>query len=133
MGGDTPPASGAKQSFRIAAQFFGDGFITALPDGIVFTNDIEAQGVLMAFYRMGIVPGRDIRIASHTNAGSSALLAWHDQITRLEYDPAQLVALLFETLESLMSGEEPAWLAQGVRVPEWQFVMEPSLIPAPPD
>jgi DNA-binding LacI/PurR family transcriptional regulator len=72
------------------------------PDGILLVDDILAQGVLVALTRQGIVPGRDVTIATYANAGSPALLGWQDQVIRIEYDLGSLVEMLFETLEDLM-------------------------------
>ena len=86
--------------------------------------------MLTAFYRLGIIPGKNIRVASHSNADSPTLLAWHDQITRLEFDLADLVTLLFETLDARMNNEEPDWVLRGngERVPEWRYSFTPRLI-----
>ena len=80
---------------------------SARPDGIVSTDDMLTQGALMALGRLGDDAKTGIRIATQTNRGSPALLGWEDRLTRLEFDPAEIVATMFETLEALMGGEVP--------------------------
>ncbi len=98
------------------------------PIGIVSPNDMHTQAALMALYRIGLRPNRDIKIATHSNAGSTALLAWHPEIIRVEFDPAEIVRYLFETLDAMMNNEAPRWLSRAVRTPEWMYLVEPSLI-----
>lgn len=125
-------ASFGQYSFNLALQRFGVASLR--PDGIVFVNDVHAQAVLMAFYRLGITVGKEVRVATHSNAGSPTLLAWHEQITRLEYDLSDLVTLLFETLDARMNGEEADWVlrGEGERVPEWRYSFTPKrIVPQP--
>ena len=107
-----------------------------LPDGLVCTDDMLAQGALMALERYGLRVGRDIQLATQANQGSPALLAWEDRVTRLEFDPAEIVATLFEALEALMRGETPAGVMPVApnpeyphyRPPEQQLLIRPRLI-----
>ncbi|MBC8140643.1 MAG: LacI family DNA-binding transcriptional regulator [Armatimonadetes bacterium] len=123
--GESDSASGYAAGFDLALRIFGG---ENPPDSFVCANDMQAQSVLMALYRLGLRPGKDVRVATHTNAGSSALLAWHPDIIRMENNPAELVRYLFETLDALMNGQTPQWLPQGERVPEWRYQINPVLL-----
>ena len=98
------------------------------PDAVLFVNDMQAQSVLMAMHRLGLRAPRDIQIATQSNAGSNVLLAWHPEITRMEYDPAEIVRYLFETLDALMNGDTPEWLPRALRSPEYMCQVDPVLI-----
>lgn len=75
----------------------------ARPDGIVSVDDMMTQGVLMAMQHLGVRVGQDVQVATHANKGSSVLRAWHDDLYRIEYDLAEVVRLMFETLDLLMT------------------------------
>ncbi len=77
------------------------------PDGIISTDDMMTQGILMAMGRQGLRVGEDIHIATHANRDLPALLGWETEITRIEFDPAEIVARMFEALEALLRGETP--------------------------
>lgn len=77
------------------------------PDGLVILDDMMTRGALTALALRGIVPGRDVRIASHANLGSQALFGYEKSLALLEFDPAQVAAAMFETLETLMGGQTP--------------------------
>jgi DNA-binding LacI/PurR family transcriptional regulator len=78
------------------------------PDGIIVTNDLMAQGVLMTLPKLGVVLNKDVVIATHANRGSAVLHGYEDEIIRMEYDPAEIVEVLFEMLETQMEGESVA-------------------------
>jgi len=126
------------QGFEWAMQWFGaDSEPATRPDGVISTDDMLAQGILMALHRLGITPGRGVQIATHSNRDSPVLLGWQDQIFRIEYDPGEIVQLLFETLEILMSGgkpeerlaHRPTEYINGYFGPEYMFKASPTLIP----
>ena len=77
------------------------------PDGLVLTNDVFARGVLVGLQHLGVRIGEEIHVVSHANAGSTLLLGYEDQISRLEFDPAVISGQLFSLLEALMSGQQP--------------------------
>jgi DNA-binding LacI/PurR family transcriptional regulator len=91
-----------KQGYQTAFEVFDTG--EEWPDGVLITEDIMAHGALLALAKLGIRPGRDMLIASHSNRGTSVLLGSEEDIIRLEFDPAEIVQNLFEMLEILMSG-----------------------------
>jgi DNA-binding LacI/PurR family transcriptional regulator len=65
------------------------------------------RGALVALSKMGLRAGADIKVATHTNKGSTALHGYEEELTFIEIDPAQIVAALFSMLEMLMHGEAP--------------------------
>jgi DNA-binding LacI/PurR family transcriptional regulator/DNA-binding transcriptional ArsR family regulator len=116
-----------------AATISGQGFAAMeqvlrserLPDGLICTDDMLAQGALMALERHGRRVGEDIHVATQANRGSPALLAWEDRITRLEFDPAEIVATMFEALGALMRGETPTGVMPAAPNPEYPHYHPP--------
>jgi DNA-binding LacI/PurR family transcriptional regulator len=97
------------------------------PDGIVSTDDMLTQGALMALDRLGVAVGRDVRVTTHANLGSPTLLGWQDRLTRIEYDPGEVVSALFDVLAALLRGGEgldrlPLVQAENLGVPAKEFV-----------
>lgn len=66
-----------------------------------------ARGALVALSKLGLRPGIEIQIATHTNKGSTALHGYEDDLYFIEIDPAQIVSALFSMLETLMNGQSP--------------------------
>jgi DNA-binding LacI/PurR family transcriptional regulator len=91
----------------------------AKPDGIVLTNDLMAQGVLIALGQMGIKVGRDVHIATLDNRGSPVLHPFFHSISRLEYDLPAFIELLFDKLER--QTKEPLTTSE-------QLLVKPQLI-----
>ncbi len=77
------------------------------PDGLVILDDMMTRGALTALAQLGIRPGLDVKIASHTNVGSQTLFGYEKSLVLLEFDPAQVAAAMFEMLETLMADETP--------------------------
>jgi DNA-binding LacI/PurR family transcriptional regulator len=78
------------------------------PDGLVISDDMMTRGVLKVFRELKIVPGKDVKIATHANRGSNVLAGHEAEITLIEIDPAEIVQAMFDTLETLMEGRKPA-------------------------
>jgi DNA-binding LacI/PurR family transcriptional regulator len=97
------------------------------PDAILSTDDMVTQGVLMAFQRRGVRVGADVRVATHANAGSPALLGWLPSLTRMEFDPGLLARVLFDTLTTLLDGGTPDTVSYP-DVPEKFVTLYPRLI-----
>jgi DNA-binding LacI/PurR family transcriptional regulator len=55
---------------------------------------------------LNIKPGTDIKIATHANKGSTALLGYEDDLTCVEVDVAELVDALYKMLEARMDGRK---------------------------
>ena len=100
-----PTQSRQEQGFQLAQATF-DG-AEPPPDGILCHDDTMTFGALAHLRKQGIEVGRDVKIATHANAGSTILMGYEDQLTRLEYDPAELVEIMFRLLENWMRGEKP--------------------------
>ena len=108
VGGGMHSLSHQEQGYHAAMEAFGPHTDRAdWPDGVFVADDMVTQGLLTALQRLHIRVGEDVQIATHTNAGSPALLGWEDKITRLEVDPSELVARMFDSLEALMHGGTP--------------------------
>lgn len=77
------------------------------PDGLVILDDMMTRGALTAISQLGIVPGRDVQIASHTNIGSQVLFGYEKSLVFLEIDPSKVAEAMFGMLETLMRDESP--------------------------
>ena len=95
-----------KHGYDLANESF-KGSKASHPDGILSLDDILTTGILSGLRPLEIVPGRDVSIVTQSNAGSPVLLGWEDQLTRLEVDPSEIVATLFDVLEGIMKGAPP--------------------------
>ncbi len=104
-------------------------------DGILSMDDMISQGGLMAMQRIGVPIGEQVRMATYANRYSPALLAWEDQITRMEIDLVELVGIILETLDALIEGNVERRLsfdpAEGNdrSIPERYRRVHPRLIP----
>lgn len=108
-GGGMHTLSHQEQGYHAAMEAFGSHTNPSdWPDAIFSADDMATQGLLTALQRLGIQAGEDIKIATHSNTGSPALLGWEDRLTRLEVDPAEIVAGMFDTVEDLLRGKVPA-------------------------
>ena len=81
--------------------------VTNTPDGLVILDDMMARGALVALSKRGQRPGSDVKIATHVNAGSTALHGYEDDLSLIEVNPAHIVSAMFSMLETLMAGEIP--------------------------
>ncbi len=77
------------------------------PDGLVILDDMMTRGALTALAQLGIRPGHDVQIASHTNVGSQTLFGYEKSLVLLDIDPSQVAEAMFEMLEILMAGDTP--------------------------
>ncbi len=75
------------------------------PDGLFLSNDILTRDVMPALQKFGVVPNRDIVIASHANTDSPVLRAYEDDLTLIEYNSGEIVQTMFDQLETLLRGE----------------------------
>ena len=107
------------------------------PDGIVSVDDMLTQGLLMAQAANPFAGQQAIRVATQANHGSPTLLGWQKALTRIEFDPADIIAAMFDALESLLRGEEPAsaqslpadLLLPDYHPPEREIPIYPRLVP----
>jgi hypothetical protein len=103
-GADGSPVQSSEtfQGIQVAQDVFNGR--CAAPDGIVITNGLMAQGGLMTLSRLGVVMNKDVLVATHANRGSAVLRSYENEIIRMEYDPAEIVQVLFDRLEAQMAG-----------------------------
>jgi DNA-binding LacI/PurR family transcriptional regulator len=73
-------------------------------DGVVINDDMMTLGVLAAAKKSGLAVGSDLKIATHANKGSLALIEHERVLTLLEFDLNEFVEAMFGMLESLMAG-----------------------------
>lgn len=95
-----------EQGYRTAYEVFGRQD-SPQADGIVITDDMMAHGALVALQNLGVRLGEDLRVATHANRGSDVLIGRADDITLIQVDPTEVVQAMFDTLETLMSGQVP--------------------------
>lgn len=100
-------ASNQEQGLDAANAVFDPKNRANWPDGIVILDDMMTRGALTAMSQLGVVPGRDVQIASHTNKGSQTLFGYDKSLIFLEIDPSQVAEAMFEMLETLMSDATP--------------------------
>ena len=89
--------------------------VAGRPDGVLINDDMLARGALVAARVLGLTLGRDLHIATHANKGSPVLYGHEDELIRLVADPDEIVRAMFEVLEPLMAGAEPATESVAVR------------------
>lgn len=100
----------SEQGNQAAHAFFGpQSSAQRRPDGILCSDDMLMQGALMALSRWNIGIGSELQIATHTNTGSPALMAWHDVVIRLDHDANEYAEALFGTMEELLNGTPLTW------------------------
>jgi DNA-binding LacI/PurR family transcriptional regulator len=93
-----------EQGYRIASEVFCKG--NRWPDGVLIDDDLMTYGALMALRKCGVTPGKDVQMISHANRGSTVLMG-HDDLTQIEFDPAEVVACMFDLLEAQIDGQKP--------------------------
>lgn len=60
---------------------------------------------MTALQKRGIVPNRDVVIASHANSNSPVLRAYEEDLTLIEYNSGEIVQAMFDHLDTLLRGE----------------------------
>jgi len=125
--------------YEAALQSFGRGRAESeRPDGVLILNDMYAQGFLAGLNELGLRPGADVKIATHSNAGSTALLGYHHMISRIEFSTQQLAFALAEAILSASEGGRPlrygwdrAVVVHGQNGDSENLAMRPTLYPLP--
>lgn len=96
-----------EQGFNAILSMYGSGAsLSDGPTGLVSTDDMMTRGALVAMQKLNIRPGQDVKIATHSNRGSSVLQGYESELTRLEIDPNAIVRAMFAFLKSLLEGED---------------------------
>jgi hypothetical protein len=113
-GGGKPTVSVSDNRFELAQRAFQDAvsiFQTKdperCPDGVVLLDDMYTQGFLHGLAASGREVGKDVWVATHSNAGSPALVGFEDRIVRLEYDPKRIVETLLYAARCVVRGVNP--------------------------
>jgi len=97
-----------EQGYRAVNDVFGSGQATQdTPDGLIIMDDMMTRGAVVAFQKLRLHPGTDIKIATHTNRGASILQGYEGDLTFIEIDPAEIVQAMFGMIETLMVGGTP--------------------------
>lgn len=109
-----------EQGYQTALEVFGAPRET-WPEGLFIDDDLMTAGALAALHRLGVVPGRDVAIASIANRESPILLGHEAELFLIEYDPREFVEAMFSRLEDLMDGKP---------TPEGAISIVPRLHPA---
>jgi DNA-binding LacI/PurR family transcriptional regulator/ribosomal protein S25 len=104
--GDRIAATNKQQGYELAARTFGPDADLPVPDGIVSGDDMLTTGILAYLRPHGRSKGDRLPIVTHANRGSTALLGWEDDLTLLEYDPAEMVDGLFAMLHEQIAARE---------------------------
>jgi DNA-binding LacI/PurR family transcriptional regulator len=99
--GDAPEESG----YTAVKELFAEGGSANPCDGIIFIDDVMAKGGCDALVELGVSIGDEVKVATHLNKGSTILLRYEREITRLEIDCEEMVGAAFELMEKLISGE----------------------------
>ena len=92
-----------EQGFHLASEIFSAPRPT-WPDGILSGDDMMTHGMLLAAEKMGVRIGKDIQVVSHANRNSNVLMGREHLLTRIEFDPAEIVGTMFDILETVMDG-----------------------------
>ncbi|GCE14765.1 GntR family transcriptional regulator [Tengunoibacter tsumagoiensis] len=98
-----------QQGYQYVMEIFGNKNHPQ-PDGLFIDNDMITSGALAAFQRLGIHPGEELCIVTQTNTGSPILFGYEDELSRVEFDPAELVHEMFAMLDILLQPERPETL-----------------------
>jgi hypothetical protein len=75
------------------------------PESLLVVDDVICRGVLRAALHLGIDIPRQLRLVTFANRGVD--LPYHKPVTRVEYDPAELVREAVDMMEVLQRGKEP--------------------------
>jgi DNA-binding LacI/PurR family transcriptional regulator len=93
-----------EQGYRIALEVFSADR-SQWPDGLLIDDDLMTSGVMLGLQKLNVKVGIDVQITSHANRGSTVLMG-HDNLTLLEFDPADVVATMFDELEKQIDGQK---------------------------
>ena len=75
------------------------------PQGIVVTDDFMTRGCIFAAAKLGVRIGKDIKIASHANQGSSILRRFENDFALIEVDVRGMADAMVWTLDLMMQGK----------------------------
>lgn len=103
-----------EQGFHLGMEVFSQPR-SSWPDGILCSDDVMTHGAVLAMEKLRVCIGKDVSVVTHANRNSPVLLSHGELLTRIEFDPSELVHAMFDTLETVMDGGEPAHSVYRVR------------------
>ncbi len=103
------PEAGTQESCarKLVAKTLSEEGRAVFPDVIVSAEDTMTRGAVTALQAAGIEIGRDVRIVTVENRGSPVLEPYAERLTRIVFDPAELIRAALGMLETLMAGGVP--------------------------
>lgn len=93
--------------FNQAMAEFADG---GLPEAFFSLDDMHTHGLLCALSRLGVKPGKDVLVATHSIAGSPILIQWAPELIRAEFDAAAMGRLLARAARAVGQNQDPSAL-----------------------
>lgn len=91
-----------EQGYLLAKEMFGSG-TGQKPDGIYINNEMMTTGALVAWEEMGIRPGIDIKVVSHSTTGSPMLFGKAKQVSVVDFDAGELARTMFTVLDAAIA------------------------------
>lgn len=103
------PWAGSREhcAHETARRLIADKDRAPLPDAVISTEDTMTRGLVGALREGGVEPGRDMRIVTAENKGSTVLAPFADTLDRIVFDPDAIVRTALEMLRVLMDGGTP--------------------------
>jgi DNA-binding LacI/PurR family transcriptional regulator len=94
------------QGYDAVMRAFSGGRDNA-PDGLIIGDDMMTSGAIRGLLKLGLWPGKDVAVASHSNVGSPLLHGWEEDLILWQMDAGELATALFSLLDQVMAGEVP--------------------------
>ena len=104
----TATLTAREAGWQLAHRVFASDNRADWPDGVLIDNDVLTRGALVALRKAGVSIGDDLVIVSHANRDTDVLADTEDELIRLEYDPAAIVAQMFAIMEKRWQAEPTA-------------------------
>lgn len=76
------------------------------PDGLLSMDDYRTRGALAAAASLGILPAKNLHVATHVNRGSDVLAG--QPVIRIEVDPIEVAHALLQAVRDQVQGGAPA-------------------------
>ena len=95
-----------EQGYQIALDVFGNSE-QPKPDGLFIVDDMMTHGALAALRLLNIDIKHDLKIATHSNAGSPIFFGETAYLDRIQYDAMKIVQNMFQLIRDLALGIIP--------------------------
>ena len=99
--------SQGEQGLQTALDVFG-GNRETWPDGLFIGDDLMTSGALVALDRLGVRPGIDVQLATTGNRDTPTLLGREASLILIEFDPNEIVEMMFARLEGAIHQQDPS-------------------------